>query len=569
MTADNLRASLLADSELGAGNVLARLLHHGAAPTTPAVAFDVDVDGHPAYRSLSLGELRERVAARASWLHRNGVRPRDPVAIYVSSSADCLLSFLALNWLGAIPTLMNGGMPGEIAVEFIRRLRASYVLTDAAHRRLLGDAELGAPLLPDVAEAGTGDPAGAPTHYRFHPEDPIVITHTSGTTRLPASVVHSHTSLFAATRELRLAGLKVPRGERILSVLPAAHTAGILTLHQALLSGSELLFLSGQGSRSGQGGPFESSAAVVVAAIEDWRPTNVYGFAVTWAELARVDLSQHDLSSVEYWFNTGDSAHETHIRRLVAAGSHRTYTRGGWVREPGSRFIDGIGSSEMGYSAFRIIHGPDTERYGRCVGKPHIFADVALLDLATGEEVPVGEVGHLGLKSPTLALGYWNDSVLTYRTRLRGYYLTGDLMYRDAEGYHYHLDRAADAVDLGGGAWLYTAMTEERILVACPELRDCTVVAGREGDRAVTDVLLMLESDADPAADRTEAVRAALGPAAAATLRNVVVVPEDEIILGPTGKVRKFLMRQRHLHGGHLPGTAGRTPVAHTPATAG
>lgn len=542
MTAENLRASLLADSELGAGNVLNRLLHHGAEPATPAVAFDVDVDGHRAYQCLSLGALREAVAARANWLHRHGVRPRDPVAVYVGSSADCLLSFLACNWLGAIPALMNGGMPGEIAVEFIRRLRAGYVLTDADHRDLIADAELGAPLLPDVAQAGTGDPAAAPEHYRFHPDDPIVITHTSGTTRLPAAVVHSHTSLFAATRELRLAGLKVPRGERILSVLPAAHTAGILTLHQAMLSGSELLFLSGQG------GPFESSAAVVVAAIERWRPTSVYGFAVSWAELARIDLSSHDLSSVEYWFNTGDCAHETHIRRLVAAGSHQTYTRAGWIRQPGSRFIDGIGSSEMGYSAFRIIHGPDTERYGRCVGKPHIFADVALLDLTTGEEVPVGEVGHLGLKSPTLALGYWNDSVTTYRTRFQGYYLTGDLMYRDADGYYYHLDRAADAVDLGGGAWLYTAMTEERILARCPDLRDCTVVAGRDGDRVVTDVLLMLEAEADAAADRTEAVREALGPAAAATLRHIVVVPEDEIILGPTGKVRKFLMRQRHLN---------------------
>ena len=47
--------------------------------------------------------------------------------------------------------------------------------------------------------------------------------------------------------------------------------------------------------------------------------------------------------------------------------------------------------------------------------------------------------------------------------------------------------------------------------------------------------------------DRTEAVRAALGEAAGATLRQVVAVPDDDIVVGPTGKVRKFLMRQRHL----------------------
>jgi len=541
VAADNLRALLAADPDLGAGNVLVKLIEHGADRGAPAVAFDVDVDGRAARSMLTLGELVDRVAARAAWLRRHGVGPRDPVAVYVGTSADCLLSFLALNWLGAIPALMNGSMPAEIAVEYIRRLRATHVLVDTVHQALLGDDDVGAQLL-DVAHTATGDPAEAPEHYRFHADDPVVITHSSGTTRMPAAVVHSHQSLFAATRAVRLRGLKVPRGERILSVLPAAHTAGILTLHQSLCNGSELLFLSAQG------GPFASSAAVVVDAIGAWRPTSVYGFAVTWAELARVDLSTRDLSSVETWFNTGDSAHETHIRRLVACGSHADFTVEGWVRVPGSRFIDGIGSSEMGYSAFRIIHTVTSERYGRCVGKPHVFADVALLDLDTGGEVPVGAVGHLGLRSPTLAPGYWNDSVNTYRNRLGGYYLTGDLMFRDAEGYYYHVDRAVDSVNLGGGEWLYTAMSEEQILRAIPDVRDCTVVSvTTAGGAVVSDVLLSLHAGADPGTDHTDTVRAALTPAAAATLRKVVVFPDDDIVVGPTGKVRKFLMRQRHL----------------------
>jgi acyl-coenzyme A synthetase/AMP-(fatty) acid ligase len=330
---------------------------------------------------------------------------------------------------------------------------------------------------------------------------------------MPAAVVHSHSSLFAAVRLVRLA-----------EPMP----------HRAVRDPSER-----------------------------WRPTGVFGFAVTWAELARHDLAARDLSSVRNWFNTGDSAHEAHIRRLVAVGSHERYTSDGPVRGTGSKFVDGIGSTEMGHSAFRIVHRPGSDRYGRCVGKPYPFADVALFNLDTGERVPVGVVGQVGLKSPTLALGYWNDSVNTYRTRFAGYYLTGDLMYRDEEGYYYHVDRAVDAVDLGGGDWLYTALSEERILVACPDVRDCTVVAGRDGPakdgpakdggeedgRVVTDVLLALAAGADPGTDRTAAVRAALGEPAGATLRRVMVVSEDEVVVGPTGKVRKFLMRQRHLTG--------------------
>jgi acyl-coenzyme A synthetase/AMP-(fatty) acid ligase len=542
MSVRNVRAGLAADPGLGAGNVLAKLAEHGAPQDQPVITFDVAVDGHPAWAPLTLGDLRGRVAARAAWLHDRGIGPRDPVAVYVTSSADCLLNFMALTWLGAIPALMNGNMPADIAVEYISRLRAVGVLIDAAHREMLGGRDAGVPIIADAADVGSGDPAAAPEHYRHHDDDPIAITHSSGTTRMPAAVVHSHSSLFAATRRIYLAEPRAHGDERTLSVLPAAHAAGIITLQQALCNGYELLFLSAQGGR------FEQSGAAVLDAIERWRPTGVFGFAVTWAELARYDLAQRELDSVALWFNTGDCAHEAHVRRLVAVGSHLTYSReDGVVRVPGSKFIDGIGSTEMGHSAFRAVHRLGSGRYGRCVGKPHSFAEIALLNLATGGEVPVGQVGHVGLKSPTLAPGYWNDSVTTYRCRLGGYYLTGDLMYRDEDGYYYHVDRAVDSVDLGGGDWLYTALSEERILMRCPDVRDCTVVAGRMDGKIVTDVLLLLAAGAEAGADRTGAVAAALGEPAAATLRRIVAVPDDEIVVGPTGKVRKFLMRQRHL----------------------
>ncbi len=536
LTTKNIRAALVADPDLGAGNVLPKLLEHGADLSGPGLTFDVDVDGHPAWQDLTLGGLHERVLARAAWLHRRGIKPHDPVAIYVASPADLFLNFLACNWLGAIPAFMNPNLPGDIAAEYLRRLRAAGMLTDAAHREVLAGHDLDAPILGDVAELGQADPAGAPKPYRHHAHDPIVVSHSSGTTRMPTAVVHSHSTLFAATRRIRLS-VPVARGtQRVLSALPAPHAAGIGAINQALCNRAELLWLSRQ-----------DDGEVVLDAIERWRPEGVFGFAVTWSELARFDLTQRALDSVALWFNTGDCAHEAHIRRLVAVGSREVVTRDGVTRVPGSSFIDGIGSTEMGHSAFFITHRSDTERYGRCVGKPHVFADVALLDLSTGEEVPVGQVGHLGLKSPTVAVGYWNNHAYWYQQWVGDRYITGDLMYRDADGYHYHVDRAVDAVDLGKGEWLYTALTEERVLAECPEVRDCTVVAITVAETVVADVLLQMhDPGAELTADLTERVRAALPGPVAATLRKVVVVPDEEIILGPTGKVRKFLMRQRH-----------------------
>ena len=183
MSASNLRAVLAADHELGAGNVLLRLAEHGADMDMPRVTFDTEVDAIAAWTPLSLRMLTERVAARAEWFHRHGIGQRDPVAVYVRSSADVFLNFFALTWLGAIPALMNGSMPVEIATEYIRGLRAVGVIIDADHAELAAH-DLGAPIIGDAAETGTGDPSRAPAHFRHHPDDPVAITHSSGTTRI-------------------------------------------------------------------------------------------------------------------------------------------------------------------------------------------------------------------------------------------------------------------------------------------------------------------------------------------------------------------------------------------------
>jgi 3-aminoavenalumate diazotase len=533
MNAKGLRALLAADPEVGAGNVLSRVLHHGADPAGPGLTFDTAVDGRPAEYPFTLGELDTMVDARAAWLHARGIRRRDPVAVWATAAADIILSFLALTRIGAIAALMNGKMQPEIAAEYIRRLRPRGVLADAAHTELLAGHDLD-PIgyglhterLGEPAELATGDPAAAPPRYRHHQDDPVSITHTSGTTGVPKAVLHSHRTIFAATRHL----LTMPQAQgtgRILNALPIPHTATILMVNQVLGNRAEMLCLS------------EQDGDTVLAAIERWRPESVYGFAVTWAGLARFDLAERDVDSVRMWFNTGDCAHEAHIRRLVAVGSREVVTRAGRERVPGSHFIDGLGSSEMGHNGFHVTHTVDSDHYGRRIGRPYKFAEAAVL-ADDGTELPAGEVGRLGFRSPTQSPGYWNDSVTTYRARLAGWFLTGDLVYRDEEGNYYHVDRSPDA---GGTAGFYTALSEEKILAALPEVLDCTVVITEDGGGVHTEVMLELDPSADADADRTDAVRAALGEQVGATLRRVSTVGQGELPVTVTGKVRKFLLR--------------------------
>jgi acyl-coenzyme A synthetase/AMP-(fatty) acid ligase len=529
------RGALAADPLIGAGNVLQRLLDLGADVDGPGLSFDSAVEQHPAEHRLSLAELDDRVAARAAALHARGIVPRDPVAIWSGTAADHILSFLAATRLGAIPALVNGNLPAQTVAPYIRALRAKAAFADSGRLAQLQGQDLGGAPLSDVAELGGADPSGAPAPYRHHRDDPVVLTHTSGTTGMPKAVLHTHASLFAATRHL----LNMPQAQgtrRILNALPAPHTATVLMVNQALANRADLLALSSQQGEQ------------VLEAIQRWRPDGVFGFSVTWAQLARLDLGGYDLDCVRLWFNTGDCTHEPHVRHLVAVGSHDEMTRQGVVRVAGSSFIDGLGSSEMGHSMFHITHRLDTDSYDRCIGRPYQFVEAAVLD-SDGEPVADGEVGHLGIKSPSLFLGYWNDTLTTYRARRNGYYLTGDLVRRDAEGHYFHLDRAADSVTGADGSRYYTALAEERIQASCPEVLDCTVVIRRNGDAVVSDVLLVLAPgiEADQAA-LAERVRAALDPATAATVRQVSVTTTAEVPTGATGKVRKAVLRDREAH---------------------
>ncbi|WP_405594791.1 acyl--CoA ligase [Streptomyces sp. NBC_01410] len=535
MNPKNERAALAADQGLGVGNALTTLLAQGTGLDAPTLTFDTEVDGHPAWQSLTLAELGDRVAARAAALHSLGVKPRDPVAVFVTAGADQVLSYLALARLGAIPALVNGRLPAEQAAEYIKRLRAVGVIADAAHWDALSGFASETPLLADPADLGKGDPASAPQPYRHHGNEPVVITHSSGTTGLPKAVTHSHHSLFAAIRHR----LSLPKGQgldRMLGALPSAHAAMVIAVNLALTNRAQLAVLSQQ-----TGGP-------VLDAIESWQPQSVLGFATTWSELAGEDLSTRNMDSVRIWWNTGDCAHEAHIRKLIAVGRRESVSSQGRVSRPGSFFVDGLGSTEMGHSQFFITHTPDTTRYGRCIGKPHAFSDVAVVD-DDGEKLGPGQVGQLAVNAPTLSLGYWNDSVTTFRTRRDGYFLTGDLVFRDDDGYYYHVDRAVDAVDLGEGRKLFTMLCEEKVLADCAEVLECTVVAVQTDSGVVTSVLLLLDPQADQDTDRTAEVLAALEPHVASTVERVVVVSPDRIPLGATGKVRKILLRQRFLDG--------------------
>ncbi len=531
---ETLRKQHAQNLELGCGNFLhqACALSPNRAQThlwmdRPYKLFTGEI-----YPSFSLKELCHVVDTLAAWYYGVGVRSKDPIAVYVDEGVGNLIHYLALNAIGAIPTIVNGNVPAAIAAGWIKKVGSVGLYSDTNHAVLIAQHVRSNDSLKFFV---TDESAGQvfrpqlPSIYPFRhvPNDTVLVGHSSGTTGIPKAVEFKHQQFFYGIR-YRL-GLPFPKGsERILSALPHSHSAGIAYLMLAILNGSSTLVMSTNRPES------------VLPCIDQFQPTMVVAFPETYVLLGENDLESHDLSSIQLWFNGGDAAHETHIRRLVAKGHSNVDGK----KVAGSVFIDGLGSSEMGFSLFRNVHTLSTENYNRCIGTPLDFVDAAVLG-EDGQKLLPFQVGRLGVKSPTVTAGYWNDSVLTARSQVDGYFLTGDLFYRDEANRFFHVDRVPDAIRTRLGM-VYSLGTEEFLMKHFSEIADCTVVAApsEDGFQVAIAIVRLRKAVTRRAEELVEAFNEQLKAANKTQLQTVVLGDSDAFPTGPTGKILKRELRE-------------------------
>lgn len=555
LTSAETRARFAEDPQLGGGNLLSVTVQGNPRPDLPMVRCERPVtyiDGS-LKSEFSLNEVDALAQAWSVWYLNNGIGPRDRVAVYLADGFEDLIQFFALAQIGAIPVLINGRMLPDLAAGLCLRTGAVGLFTDAEHlerisKHLTGSSValrvtteqtpvLGAQRLPEAKR------------YRHVADDPVVICHSSGTTGIPKPVIWTHRQSIEGVRwMLRAERERKPEGKMVslpqplmLSAVPQSHTAGPSFAAGSLLFGIPLIVMS------------NASGANVISAIERYRPTTVVAFAETYAQMAALDPEPHRLESVATWFNTGDSAHRRHIAPLVRAG--RRFADGKWVA--GSEFIDGLGSSELGFAQFLQVTTTDSLRHDRCVGTPHLFSRPAVLR-EDGTLAPPGEVGLLGVKSPTITPGYWNDSDTTYRSFLGGYWLSGDLVYKDAEGRFYHMDRAVDAIRMSTGR-AYSLLMEEVLLAHMPEIIDCAVVAAPFGGANLPVVIVTLTPGKHEAKSILKRANEALRSEKQAELAMLEIArKEGDVPVGATGKVLKRRLRERYRDA--LTGTRVDTP---------
>jgi long-chain acyl-CoA synthetase len=527
-------ARLAEDPELGSGNFLHYAARLNPNPDIDVVFLDQEIEifGRK-YTCFSTTSLKVVTDALAAWYLEAGVRVRDPIAIYVDNNFKNSLHFYALTAIGAVPVLVNGNVKPDIAAIFIERTGAVGLVCDAGHMdwirpHLRSGSSLGF-VASDANMKAASTPLPSWYPYKHHDDDPVLICHSSGTTGIPKAVTNHHQQYFFGPRYRMKAPLR-PGPQRALSAFPHSHSAGVSFPMRSIMVGTPMMIVSNQQPEK------------ILESIARFQPTTVGAFSEVYAKLAKCKLSDYDLGSVQTWLNTGDSAHEAHIRPLVQVGSHYEGNR----LVPGSVFVDGLGSSEMGYSMFKKEHTKDDQSYGRCVGTPFEFVEAVILG-ENGERLGPNQIGMIGFKAPSITPGYWNDSVVTYRSQRSGYWMPGDLGYYNDKGEFFHLDRAVDVIHTAQGP-VYTLPTEEKIQNDYPELADASVFGvedGRGHQAPIAFVWGVNGSESLDAAKMLAELNRKHSDGKSKFLSALAVVTLGNIPLGATGKVLKRELRDK------------------------
>ncbi|MEU7750345.1 class I adenylate-forming enzyme family protein [Micromonospora sp. NPDC049171] len=549
----SVRREMMTDPTLGAGNFLQRALELNPNRNVPyAYSHSTDHRGAVVLRGHSLVDLAALRDRYAKWYWANGVRPGDPVGVLVAEGLEPLLHYFALTSLGAIPAMVNDAMPTNGAVRYLDHVGVVGVVSDdptrlvAAYRANQRKPRFVVP----AAEIRAYDPQPGelPEWFPYqHKDDEVVaLIHSSGTTGTPKSTMLAHKQFWNG-KQPRMVRFPAESYDKLMSLMPHTHAGGLSYFLTTTLLGVPTVVM-GNWRRE-----------VVEPVMEAFKPSMVASFPRTYVELATGDLPVRGAAKVHSWFNTGDGAHYGHIRRLVTLGERPAGLIKPWLLPdekaeqpalPGSQFIDGLGSSEMGMALFGQVTTPESARNDRCVGKPlEVVHRAAVLD-EEGRELPDGTVGLLAVQTPSRTPGYWNDPVLTRSFELNGYWLTGDVAYRDSEGSFYHLDRTVDVMDTASGP-VYSLPIEEVLLADCAELFwDCAVVGVASADGAgqvpVATVRLQQDAGDPPLGELLEHANKALTEANLTPLAALLVARTDaDYPTGVTGKSLKRELRTR------------------------
>ncbi|WP_096283807.1 fatty-acid--CoA ligase FadD5 [Mycobacterium ahvazicum] len=413
-------------------------------------------------RTLTWADLQRRVTALAAALRRRGVGAGDRVMILMLNRPEFVEAMLATSMLGGIAVPLNFRLtPSEIAF-LVEDCEARVMVTEAVLAPVATGVRDIAPLLaPVIAAGGSTDdnvlgyedlidePGGAPEPVDVPNDSPALIMYTSGTTGRPKGAVLTHTNLTGQTMTgLYTNGADINNDVGFIGV-PLFHIAGVGNLLGGLLLGLPTVIYPL--------GAFDPGQLLDVLAAE--KVTGIFLVPAQWqAVCAEQQARPRDL--------------KLRIMSWGAAPAPDALLREMSATFPGTQILAAFGQTEMSPVTCMLL-GEDAIRKRGSVGKviPTVAARVVDENM---NDVPVGAVGEIVYRAPTLMSGYWNNPEATAEAFAGGWFHSGDLVRMDEEGYVWVVDRKKDMI-ISGGENVYCAEVEN-VLAGHPGIVEVAVI---------------------------------------------------------------------------------------------
>lgn len=412
-------------------------------------------------------------------------------------------------------------MPNELHARRLPDLRAIIRMGDAKTPGMLN--------FPEVMACGRQKPDNteklAELAKTLETNDPINIQFTSGTTGSPKGATLTHHNIVNNARYVALA-LKLTKDDSLCIPVPLYHCFGmVLGVLACVAKGCTMVF-PGEAFDPGE----------TLSTLHEEGCTAIHGVPTMFiAALDHPDLDKYNLSRLRTGVMAGSPCPVETMKRVVAEMNLREITIA-------------YGMTETSPTSFQSSPDDPLDKRTSTVGRVHPHLEVKIVD-ASGKTVQVGETGELCTKGYSVMQGYWGDDEKTREAVIDGWIHTGDLATIDAEGYCSIVGRLKDML-IRGGENVYPREIEE-FLFRHPKVQSVQVF-GVPDQRYGEEVCAWIIPRPGELCSEEEIREFCRGQIAHSKLPRYIRIV-DEMPLTVTGKVQKFVMRQKMIEELQLP----------------